>query len=635
MISKKESAMKRIINILLCAVAAVTLSSCSDFLDVNPDMGLTEDEVFTYYDNAWAYFSQIYVQGVAANRWDYREVWPLMHNYCTGKYNFDAWTPSAVTGRDGDATRPRRGCMLVSYPDLHLSNNTASNSPVLMAMLKIIRICNITLENSDRITDAKGNEVEDLNGQAYFMRGLAHFTLARLFGGFPYIDHALKADDDWDLARLPLNQTYTLAAADMFEAYKCFSNCKKMRRDTYPGTPGHLVVDDEFIKPNGTVALALRGRMLLYAASPLANPEHKQEYWKAAAEANALALKTALNERYALQPKELWRDNFVEVDATNENLWQYRLNVTDKANALSWLFYVQNNQTGSAGLSPTQNYVDKFETIYGEPLVTEADRAAATAAGHYNETGDPYSNRDPRLEMTILHDGSVTKYGIVCNMYRAKNGTWPTTDNKSKKIAMAYEWGTQLDLSNGFSRTGYGAHKYWRGNATNSAYPHLDGIRLAEVFLNYAEAANEFDGPSCKVGDAGMTALEAVNYIRTRMGMPDVASKFAGSKEGLRARIHNERQVEFAYEGNHNYYDLRRWVDDAKKEYNEVLYGMYVTEVDVDAAHPHGRNYERRALPDFYQTTYGWQDYMNYIPIPSADALKMQNFENYQYWPVI
>ena len=618
----------------LLSAAALLMSGC-DFLDVSPDMGLTDEEVFSYYDNTWAYFSQMYVSGVTANRWDYRECWPLFMNVCTGKFNFDAWTPSAVTGRDGDATKPRRGCMLASYPDLHLSNNTASNSPVLMAMLKIIRICNITMENIDRLTDAKEEEVQDLLGQAYFMRGLAHFCLARLFGGWPYIDHSLKAEDEWDLARLPLYDTYRLAAEDMYTAYEYFRDCGKMRRDTYPGTPGHLVVNDEFIKPNGVAALAFRGRMLLYAASPLANPSGNPEYWKDAAEASALALKVALEEQYALQPMEKWRENFVEVTATNENIWQHTINNTDKSNSFSWLFYAQNNQTGSAGLSPTQNYVDKFETIWGEALNTEEDRAAATAAGHYNETGDPYSNRDPRLEMTILHDGSKTKYGVVCNMYKDKKGNWPTTTlTSSAKRAMAYEWGEQLALSNGFSRTGYGAHKYWRGNGTNSAYPHLDAFRLAEIYLNYAEAANEYGGPSAKVGESDLTAEEAVNVIRARMGMPGVASKYTTDKVSFRSRIHNERQVEFAYEGNHNYFDLRRWVDDAKKEYNEKLYGMYVTEVTKDANHPHSRNYERRILGDTYQTVYGWQDYMFYIPIPAADALKMKNFVNAEFWPV-
>ena len=116
--------------------------------------------------------------------------------------------------------------------------------------------------------------------------------------------------------------------------------------------------------------------------------------------------------------------------------------------------------------------------------------------------------------------------------------------------------------------------------------------------------------------------------------MPGVASKYTTDKVSFRARIHNERQVEFAYEGNHNYFDLRRWVDDAKKEYNEKLYGMYVTEVTKDANHPHSRNYERRILGDTYQTVYGWQDYMFYIPIPAADALKMKNFVNAEFWPV-
>ena len=138
--------MKKILNTMMVALLSCTIlsvSGCTSFLDVSPELGLTEDEVFSYYDNTWAYFSQMYVNGTGADRWDYRECWPLFMNVCTSKQNFDFWTPSSVGGRESGGTAPRKGSMQVSYPDLHLSNNTASNTPVMMAMLKIIRICNM------------------------------------------------------------------------------------------------------------------------------------------------------------------------------------------------------------------------------------------------------------------------------------------------------------------------------------------------------------------------------------------------------------------------------------------------------------------------------------------------------------
>ena len=616
---------------LLPILSLLALCSCS-FLDVDPEMGLTEEDVFSYYANIEAYFNQVYNAPAASSfpstKKDYQECFAMMFDRNTYRSSLYVATPAADNGRRGGTMQSlKRGIITENTMSYFCLDNNGNRSPVSGAMFKIIRVSNQILENIDRVTDGKQQDLDDLVAQAYFFRGYAHFCLARWNGGMPYIDHALQADDDWDLERLPLYDTYALAAQDLQTAYEYFVKAGKVRRDT----PETLGTATDFHKPNGTAALALKARALLYAASPLANPEGDAEKWKAAAEACAEALKVAEQQGYALQKLSTWKENFIEVAATNENIWAYALKANDLDATWNIYVYGQNVTTSSSGICPTQNYVDKFETKWGDPLNTEADRSAAIKLGHYKDQ-DPYANRDPRFDLTILCDGDTTKYDVVVNLYKDKSGSWPATKlNSSTSEKFAIEWGSADNQSNGYCQTGYCAEKYWRGSILSDTYYHLDpAIRLAEMYLNYAEAVNEAYGPSGTAGGYSMTALQALNKVRARAEMPDLAAKYSSGKDAFRTRLQNERNVELAFEGHHYYYDIRRWKT-APDEYSQRLYGMYITECDVTAEHPRGRIYERRELDEIKQTT-GWKDYMYFIPFPNNEIIKMTNFKNNDPW---
>ena len=247
--------------------------------------------------------------------------------------------------------------------------------------------------------------------------------------------------------------------------------------------------------------------------------------------------------------------NYIGQKYTNEQLWGWdggtrTYNHDNLAGLQNGVF--ANSKTSFSGECPTQNAVDKFETIWGEPLNTQADRDAATAAGHYNEQ-NPYEFRDPRFYIDIIYNTApLPSYGTAKIYYQTVNGK----TSYSQLLDEAYL---------GTTKTGYYSRKRWGGQSTldRTTPQYTDPlIRLGELYLNYAEASNEAYGPSAiGVPDATMNAVQAINLIRSRIGQPDVLPKFITDKETFRPRIKNERTVELMQEGGHYYFDIRRWMD--------------------------------------------------------------------------
>ena len=608
-------------------VSLLTVAGGCNWLDVDPELGLSDEDVFSTYKNYRQYFDYIFTTETDYTPLNIHEGYPMYVDYNDRRFSFVSTTDAADAGRWLRAQQEVKVGKLSQETVSDFTFDT-KRRPIAAAMFKIIHVANRSIENIDRLTNARPVEKNDLLGQAYFVRGYAHFVLCRFFGGMPYIDEASK--DDWDLERLSSYETYRLAAQDMYTAYGYLKQAGKMRRDAVPGVAGHLNASD-MNRPSGCTALAMRARALMYAASPLSNRNGSQD-WVDAADAYALALSEALDNQYALQDAYEYTDNFFGKASTNEVLWGYAHSGRPNLSSFSGITaYPQSYYPNASGICPTQNFVDKYETIYGEPLETEADRAAAAAAGHYNPQ-NPYEGLDPRFDLTILHDRSQTPYvsGYVNIHFNPSTGSWPTTSISSVNQAFGIAWGTSD--GKGYTNTGYYCRKQWRGargDQDKSYYLLSPMARLAELYLGYAECVNEAYGPMGKAGSVTLTAVDAVNTVRHRIGMPDVLSKFTGSADAFRERIRNERCVELAFEDNHYYFDIRRWKT-APECMTKTLYGMYIESCPVDDEHPVGRRYERRPIPDNRQCS--WKDCMYTWPFPDSEANKLLNFKNNERW---
>lgn len=632
--------MKKIFSNIFCAAIAVMMAfsfTGCHYLDVDPEIGITEDEVFSTYSNANSFLSLAYDANGGKNKINISLAYPMYLEFLQDFYlSWAATTDAADAGRLGYAQRNfKQGFLSQDIIKQYSLSTATADKPIATAMFGVIRIANKLIEQFPKIQNGTEKERNDLLGQAYFLRGLCHFNLCRYFGGMPYIDYVIGADDEWDIPRLSSYETYVKAAEDLYTAYEYLQKAGLMRRNT----PDRLVPSDlEIMLPSGCLALAVRARALLYAASPL-NNQNGQADWEMAAEACGIALKTAIDNQYGLLSLEFYTDNYTGSQLTNEILWGYNIKQSaacqNMAGLLSYCQTKFSSKMGSSGLHPTQNFVDRFETADGYMLRTEADRQKAAAAGSYNEQ-NPYSNRDPRMDLVIIHDGSpafdqaaITSSGGVFNIYYdPATKSYPVTTLNGTNMSYGIDWGSGDSDTKGASNTGYYCRRYWNGSF--ASYYQLDCMfRLGEMYLAYAEAVNEAYGPSGSAGGMNITALEAVNTVRERATMPEVRSEYCSDKDTFRAYIRNERCVECAFESNHYYFDIRRWME-APQLMNQTLYGMYIEKCTPSATYPNGKMYVRKPIPNNRQCL--WKDYMYVLPLPDDQANTMQNFVNNQKW---
>ncbi|MGV8095459.1 MAG: RagB/SusD family nutrient uptake outer membrane protein [Mangrovibacterium sp.] len=610
--------MKKIIFLLCFGLCVILPTAClEDYLDHAPKSGLSEEEVFTKYENFKKFFNTVYDS--RESTYHIRNGYNLYFSSWGNKYTWDQLTDITESARRLGSHSIKNGIMMWTHLTSMMVGESSGNRVMHRGMYKSIRVCNQAIEKIDLLQNATQQDKDDLIGQAHFVRAFAHFHVFKFWGSTPYLTKALGDDDLWDIPRPTNYETLTAIAADMDTAAWYFEKANKMRRDPGPGQTGHLN-DPEQDLPNGVTAKAFKARALLYRASPLYNQNGAQD-WEEAAKANWEAIQIAREYGYDLMTAANYKLNYVGNNYSNEQLWGWTMGEVARNSALinSLLGGVfASNKTGASGDCPTQNMVDMFETKWGDPLNTEEDRAAATAAGHYNEQ-DPYANRDPRFYIDILYNTAPFPGYTTAKIYIAKNGT------PSELLDPSYA---------GITHTGYYSRKLLGDQSIKNAIrPIMTDpiIRLGELYLNYAEAANEAYGPNTPAPGADMSAVQAINYMRSRWPSSELAqvqAQFTTTKEAFRPRLKNERTVELCFEG-HRWFDLRRWMD-APAVYAAPVMGMDIQEVTKDATYPTGYKYTRVALPSDRQTA--WRDYMYWWPFLPEQEYLMKNFTPNPHW---
>lgn len=614
--------MKKFLIVMLMGMTFLTVTSClEEYLDKAPESGLSEEEIFTKYDNFKQFFYGVYEgQKYYSDNWyeyNIKNAFPLYFSQWDQKYSWEGMTDAADQGRYMEGHTFKSGQVSAF---VNKFTYDGKRRPILESMFICIRKSNMALEKIDLLQDASPEDKDDLIAQAHFVRAFCHFQLMRIWGPMPYLTKTLGPEDNLDIPRLSNYETLKAIAADMDTAATHFEKAGRMRRDLGPGQPGHLNHPDQ-ARPNGVAAKAFKGRALLYAASPL-NNDAGQIAWEEAAKANWEAIQIALQEQYALVSAADYKKNYVGTVYTNEHIWAWHAgNLAWNSGTFQGIFngIIGNSISSWSGVCPTQNFVDKYETKWGDPLNTDAERQAAAALGHYNEQ-DPYKDRDPRFYIDILYNQAPVPGFVTAQLWHETKDDGSTA--YSELLDPKYL---------GRSFTGYMIRKIW-GEASNknrTSVLYTDPLmRLTELYLNYAEAANEAYGPSTPAPGATMNAIDAINLVRAHINMADIQPEFTSSPDIFRERIKNERNVEMAYEG-HYYFDIRRWMD-APEAYAGPIMGVDIEKVGVSAEYPTGFKYTRQPLEALRQTA--WKDAMYYLPFNTQDNFKMRGFMPNEVW---
>ncbi|MBR5833388.1 MAG: RagB/SusD family nutrient uptake outer membrane protein, partial [Bacteroidales bacterium] len=374
-------------------------------------------------------------------------------------------------------------------------------------------------QNRNLVTD-KVNYERDLQSLAWFKaeahvaRAYYYAELAKMYGGVPIVESHI--DDGTMIKRASYDEVIDYIVNEI---------------DTYKDS---LAIDwKEFTDREGRftlgVALAIKSRVLLYAASPLHNPENDLTKWEAAAAA-ANELITHPDLSYALA--DGYGNYFIGANplTSPESIYLVR---RSQSNSMEKNNYPIATQGGKSGATPTHNLVAAYEYI-GTP-----------------DPANPYANRDPRLAASVVTNGS----------------TW-----NGRVIDQAP--GGSDDMANAnASKTGYYLKKFLTDNLNLTqgqvAQHNWVAYRYGEILLNYAEAMNEAYGPDALPAGYTMTARQALQMVRDRASskLPKVV---ASDKDSFRDAVKHERRIELAFE-DHRYWDLLRWKDAMTVLNNPVL----------------------------------------------------------------
>jgi hypothetical protein len=272
-----------------------------------------------------------------------------------------------------------------------------------------------------------------------------------------------------------------------------------------------------------------------------------------------------------------------------EILW--RSNKGGKSNSGNdWQSWIENNNFppslfGNGRVNPSQNLVDAFPMADGTPISESSDY----------DPQNPYENRDPRLDLYIIHNGSTFKgQTIITSLDGTNNDALNRYDGLSTRTGYYLKKLLVEDVSlDPNSRSGQFHIRPW--------------MRYTEFFLGYAEAANEAWGPTGS-GSNGFSAYDVIKAIRQRAGLPyndSYLEKCKANKDMMRELIRNERRIELCFEG-FRFWDLRRWKVDLSK-LNETVKGMSISSNHYEVINVEDRKYS---------------DYMYYGPVPYSEILK-------------
>jgi hypothetical protein len=502
----------KIKNLVIITGLLLFSASCSDFLDVKDESAINP-AIWDNENSAKLYINNIY-------------------NNCLSTFGGESPVADGSLNGLSDET---------SSMDSKLLLGTLENGSVGVysaATYQSIRYINIAFEEMKSST-LTGDARNQILGQLYFFRAWQHWKLVQLYGGVPYMLEVVDYQSEESVKNAPRNKTS-----------ECINYLKQDLEKAIEYLP-KAWPSDEYARITRAGAAAFLGRIMLFYASPQFNPTNDINRWKDAYDANLRAKEICTADGYGLMDittaptaqfpltKDFNKIFITKKSAGNQEV----LIVTPYLQAYKYHGYENSvrpaeitNGTGRPSNCPTWDLVISFPMKDGS-LAFNANRQfiGNTDIRKY------YKDRDPRFYATVAYNGCY--YPLEGNAVRRQ---WTYTGGE----------GTTTDRT---SPTGFYCRKYVNpainGDERSRTYTDWIELRYAEVLLNLAEAAFEYQGANSE------TAYDCLKQIRQRAGIEAGADGFYGLKANPAFTpieiVMNERRVEMAFEGK-RFYDLRR-----------------------------------------------------------------------------
>ena len=570
------------ISFIIAIIAVLHLSSCTEsntgFLDPDLSGELNETMVFSdsiytlefhtklYRELGYTYFLDNSLYG--GGYWGYQDIADGARCLWTGTaqmahmWNMNTWTATSARIRNH---------WNIPYQSIVRANmflGKVDNSP---------------------LSEAK---IRELKAEARFLRAWYYYHLLRSFGGTPMIgDKVFGISDKIEEPRATFEEQVDYIV----------SEC-----DAVASILPAQRVGNNYGRITSGAAMALKTKVLLFAASPLSNgavpvdnPSMKPFFgydnydvnrWKKAADAAKAVID--LNRYILIEDNETAPGyGFYQMQNLRVND-EYIFSLMKQNNKFSENLLLPASRGGQCYSSPYQSVADAF-------LMKNGKQITDPSSGYVDLK--MYENREPRFYYSLLYDGA---------MWIPRTGSAVPT--RINLYDMAPTDG--VGRSSGATKTGYLWRKFCNENVTGSSgvgnndniYPF---IRYADILLAYAEALNEYDSNGSK-----NTIEEIMFRIRKRAGIEPGADNRYGipaayTQESMRELIHLERRLEFACEESHRYQDLRRWGKLIAAKKDVEFYGIRWSDPNEGP-----QTYELFVLDKHL-----FSERQNYFPIPQTE----------------
>ncbi|WP_353129058.1 RagB/SusD family nutrient uptake outer membrane protein [Parapedobacter pyrenivorans] len=629
------------IKTIICGAVLSLTVSCQKYLDIVPDNIATVEYAFRMRVTAEKYLFTCYsflprmgdmYQNPAMFGGD--ELWLSADK---------SWWPNWVVAL---------GNQNVNNPVLDYWNGANS----AMALWTGISQCNIFLEHIDQVPDMDDREKAQWAAEAKFLKAYYHFFLLRMYGPIPIIDENLPisaSGEEVRVMRRPVDEVFEYVV--------------NLLDELAPDLPNEVRDENsELGRITKPIAIGMKAKVLTYAASPLFNGNtdyagftnrdgiplfnttYSAEKWVRAAEACKAAIELCHSLGYALyefegsqQTRNISADTKLHLTTrgtiterwNNEIIWANTGSTTRDLQVWAAPRVLEpshvGNQEPNGSIGVTMKVVNLFYSKNGVPIdedvtynYSERYALRTSTANEKYQVKEGYTtsrlnfDREPRFYGTLGFDGGVW-YG---------QGRFDDNDPYYLQIKKE-QIGGKIQVG-WHSVTGYYAKKwinYTNTSVNTGTYTSINWpwvmLRLADLYLLYAEALNEAQGPNPE-------SIRYVDLVREKAGLDGVVDSWANfsknpqkpsTVDGLREIIHRERNIELALESQ-RFWDLRRWKT-APEELNQSISGWDVDQVTPEAY------YRVRVL---YDQMFGLKDY--FWPIRENDLIVNKNLTQNPGW---